>query len=197
MRAELRGRRSWAHLLARPVFPRRAKARRREPPMASDEALVGKIRAGDERAFDELYTRYELKLFGFCLRALPTPRGRRGGHARSPAPRDPDRPGEVRQGAASRPTSTRPLETSARTGVAGRLAPAAPPRLCPNRKPHRRPRRRSKKASGSALSIAPSRACRPCSVSSTPSARAATPSRRSPACSRSPSAPSSRRCSTW
>jgi RNA polymerase sigma-70 factor, ECF subfamily len=40
--------------------------------MASDEALVERIRAGDERAFDELYARYEIKLFGFCLRALPT-----------------------------------------------------------------------------------------------------------------------------
>ena len=39
--------------------------------MASDEALVEQIRGGDERAFDELYARYELKLFGFCLRALP------------------------------------------------------------------------------------------------------------------------------
>jgi RNA polymerase sigma-70 factor (ECF subfamily) len=40
--------------------------------MAGDEALVERIRAGDERAFDELYARYELKLFGFCLRLAPS-----------------------------------------------------------------------------------------------------------------------------
>lgn len=38
--------------------------------MVSDEALVERVRAGEARAFDELYARYETRLFGFCLRIL-------------------------------------------------------------------------------------------------------------------------------
>jgi RNA polymerase sigma-70 factor, ECF subfamily len=37
----------------------------------SDEALYGKMAAGDLPAFDELYLRYERRLYGFILRYLP------------------------------------------------------------------------------------------------------------------------------
>jgi RNA polymerase sigma-70 factor (ECF subfamily) len=39
--------------------------------MASDEALYRLLLAGDLRAFDALYARYERPLFGFIRRALP------------------------------------------------------------------------------------------------------------------------------
>jgi RNA polymerase sigma-70 factor, ECF subfamily len=39
--------------------------------MDSDESLYGRMAAGEISAFDQLYVRYEKRLFGFILRYLP------------------------------------------------------------------------------------------------------------------------------
>src|SRR5437868_1549668 len=42
--------------------------------MASDEALYERIRRGDRAAFDQLYERWEGRVYGFILRQLRDPR---------------------------------------------------------------------------------------------------------------------------
>ena len=49
---------------------RRSRLRPRLPRGRSDDALVARVRAGDERAFELVFDRYHRSLLAFCRRML-------------------------------------------------------------------------------------------------------------------------------
>ena len=55
------------------VSVERVRAREHGPGRVSDEALVARVRAGDERAFEELYARYRDRLHRYCASILRQP----------------------------------------------------------------------------------------------------------------------------